>query len=154
MWRLQLSSCQLARCGYLSHLSWHFKRLIGTDCQLPDPDLSQRYSISSGFNLTNFPENVCCSSAPIDSSDHMLVKVVISLAVIREPPQRRRIWHFTQANWQVLQGAIKFQDWSPISTLTDINSSWEFFQRYFLSHTQIYPISSSVVLPFLLPMVH
>ena len=41
--------------------------------------------------LTNFPENICCSSsAPIGSSDHVLVKVDISLAVIREPPQRRR----------------------------------------------------------------
>ena len=38
--------------------------------------------------LTNFPENICCSSSnPIGSSDHMLVKVNISLADIGEPPQ-------------------------------------------------------------------
>ena len=33
--------------------------------------------------LTNFTENICCSSsAPIGSSDHVLVKVNISLAII------------------------------------------------------------------------
>ena len=38
--------------------------------------------------LTNFPENICCSSsAPIGSSYHVLVKVDFSLAVIGEPPQ-------------------------------------------------------------------
>ena len=68
--------------------------------------------------LTNFSENFCCSSsALIDSSDHMLVKVDISLADIREQPQHRRavrvrvrVWHFTQANWQGRQAAIKLLD--------------------------------------------
>ena len=61
--------------------------------------------------LTNFPENICCSSsAPIGSSDHVLIKVDISLAIIREPPHRCRVWHFTQANWQGLQAAIKLLD--------------------------------------------
>ena len=56
--------------------------------------------------LTHFPENICCFSyTPIGSSDHELVKVDIS-AVIREPPQHRRVWHFTQADWQGLQAAI------------------------------------------------
>ena len=51
--------------------------------------------------LTNFPqfENICCfSSTPIGSSDHMLVKIDISLAVIREPHQHRRVWYFTKAD--------------------------------------------------------
>ena len=112
-------------------------RLIGTDSigQLPDLDLNQWDSISSGSDFDNFPENICCSSStPIGSSDHMLVKVDISLAVIREPPQCRRDWHFTQADGQGLQVAMKLLDSSPFSTLTDINSSWEFFQRNFLSH--------------------
>ena len=105
--------------------------------------------------LTNFPENICSSSAPIGSFDRMLVKVDISLAVIREPPQHRRVWHFTQADWQGIQAAIKLLDWSPISTSSDINLSWDLFQRNLLSLIpQIYPISSSVVLPFLPPMVH
>ena len=57
--------------------------------------------------LTNFPENICCSSsAPISSSDHVLVKVNIPLAVIRELPQRRRVWHFTQADWVGLRESI------------------------------------------------
>ena len=30
----------------------------------------------------------------------MLVKVDISLAVSGEPPQRRRVWHFIQTDWQ------------------------------------------------------
>ena len=63
----------------------------------------------------------------------MLVKVDISLAVIREPPQRRRVWHFTQADWQGLKAAIKLLDWSPFAIFSNINSSWEFFQRNFLS---------------------
>ena len=64
------------------------------------------------LNLTNVPENICCSSSgPIGSSDHMLVKVDISLAIIREPPQHRRVWHFIQADWQGLQAAIKLRDW-------------------------------------------
>ena len=83
--------------------------------------------------LTNFPENICSTPAPISSSDHVLVKVDISLAVIREPPQRRRVWHFTQADWQGLQAVIKLLDWSPIATFSNINSSWEFFQRNLLS---------------------
>ena len=86
------------------------------------------------FILTNFQENVCfSSSAPIGSSDHVLVKVDISLVVIREPPQCCWVWHFTQTDWQGLQAAIKLLDWSPISALSDINSSWEFFQRNLLS---------------------
>ena len=84
--------------------------------------------------LTNFPDNICCSSsAPIGSSDHVFVKVDISLAIIREPPQCRQVWHFTQADWQGLQAAIKLRDWSPIATFSNINSSWEFFQRNLLS---------------------
>ena len=80
--------------------------------------------------LTNFPENICCSSsAPIGSSDHVLVKVDISLAIIGETPHRRQVWHFTQADWQGLQAAIKLKDWSPITTFSNINSSWEFFQE-------------------------
>ena len=65
--------------------------------------------------LINFPENICCSSStPISSSDHVLVKVNISLAVIREPPGPcRRVWHFTQTDWQGLQEAIKLLD-SPV----------------------------------------
>ena len=102
--------------------------------QFPDPDLNQWYPISSGSDFDKLPENICCpSSAPISSSDHVLVKVDTSLAVIREPPQRRRVWHFTQADWQDLQAAIKLLDWTPISTLSNINSSWEFFQRNLLS---------------------
>ena len=58
-----------------------------------------------------------------------------SPAVMREPPQRQQVWHFTQADYQGLQVAIKLLDWSPISTFSDINSSWEFFQRNFLSLT-------------------
>ena len=93
--------------------------------------------------LTNFPENIChSSSAPIGSTDHMLVKVDISLAVIREPPQHRQVWHFTQADWQRLQAAIKLPDWSPISTFSDINSSWKFFQRNLLSLTHRFIPSS------------
>ena len=91
--------------------------------------------------LTNFPENICCSSStPISSSDNVLVKGDISLAVIRKPPQRRQVWHFTQADWQGLQAAIKLRDWSPIATFSNINLSWEFFQRNLLSHAQIYPL--------------
>ena len=62
MWWLQLSSCQFAGCGYLSHLPWDLSKrllwLIGTDtiCQLPDPDLNQRYSISSGSDFDKFPQ--------------------------------------------------------------------------------------------------
>ena len=84
--------------------------------------------------MTNFPENICCSSsATIGSSDHVLVKVDISLAVIREPPQRHRVWHFNQADRQGLQAALKLLDWSPIAIFSNINSSWEFFQRNLLS---------------------
>ena len=57
----------------------------------------------------------------------------ISLAVIRAPPQRRRVWHFTQPDWQGLKAAIKLVDWSPIATFSNFTSSWEFFQRNLLS---------------------
>ena len=93
--------------------------------------------------LTNFPENVCCSSsAPFCSSYHMLVKMDISLDVLREPPQRCQVWHFTQADWQRPQAAIKLLDWSPITTSSDINSPWEFFQRnlHTLSCTDLSPL--------------
>ena len=87
--------------------------------------------------LTNFHENICCSSSdPIGSSDHVLVKVTISLAIIREPSQCRRVWHYTQADWQGLQAAIKLPDWSLITTFSNITSSWEFFQRNLLSLMQ------------------
>ena len=71
--------------------------------------------------LTHFPENICFpSSTPIGSSNHMLIKVDISLAVIREPPHRCRVWHFSQPDRQGLQAAIKLQDWSPIATFSNI----------------------------------
>ena len=42
--------------------------------------------------MTNFPANVSSSSsAPIGSSDHMLVKVNITLAILRELPQHWRV---------------------------------------------------------------
>ena len=84
--------------------------------------------------MTKFPTNVSCSSsAPIGSSDHVLVRGNISLAIFRELPQPRRVWHFIQAGWQGLQAAISLQDWSPISTAPDINSAWELFHRNLLS---------------------
>ena len=89
------------------------------------------------YQLTKFNHQLFLRSTetegPIGSSDHMLVKVDISLAVIREPPQCRRVWNFTQADWKGLQAAIKLRDWSPITTLSNITSSWEFFQRNLLS---------------------
>ena len=63
----------------------------------------------------------------------MLVKVDISLAVIRESPQCRRDWHFTLVDWQGLQAAIKLLDCSPITTSSNINLPWEFFQGNLLS---------------------
>ena len=85
----------------------------------------------------------------------MLVKVNISLAVIREPPQHRRVWHFTQADWQGLQVAIKLLDWSLVSTLSNMNSELGILsEKRALSQVQIYPISSSVVISFLPPTVH
>ena len=57
--------------------------------------------------MTIFPTNVSCtSSAPIGSSHHVLVKVNISLDVLRELPQRRRVCNFTQADWQGRQASI------------------------------------------------
>ena len=67
-----MSSYQLARCGYLSHLSWHlsksFLRLIGTDSngQLPYPDLNQWYSISSGSDFDKFP-SISAALPPLQS---------------------------------------------------------------------------------------
>ena len=75
------------------------------------------------------------------ASDHILVRVNISLAILRELPQCQRVCHFTQADWQGLQTAISLQDWSPISTTPDANSVWEFFHRNLLclmpSHLQL-----------------
>ena len=49
--------------------------------------------------MTNFPANVSCSSsAPIGSSDQVLVRVNISLAILRELPQHQRVWQFAQAD--------------------------------------------------------
>ena len=47
----------------------------------------------------------------------------ISLAVTREPPRCRRVWDFTQTDWQGPQVAIKLLDWSPIATFSNILSS-------------------------------
>jgi len=63
----------------------------------------------------------------------MLVKVKASLAILRELPQRWRVWNFTQAEWQGLQAANTLQDWSPISTVPYVHSAWEFFHRNLLS---------------------
>ena len=129
--------CQLAGCGSLSHLPFSSVKDICDSLGLKQSvNFLTRISTNGtpsllDLILTNFPENVCCSSsAPIGQSDHMLVKVNISLAVIREPPLHRLVWHVIQADWQVLQAAIKLRDWSPISTFSDINLSWEFIQRY------------------------
>ena len=84
--------------------------------------------------MTTFPTNVpCSSSATVGSSDHVLGKFSISLAIVREQPQHWQVWQFTQATWLGLQAAIILQNWSPISTASDINSAWEFFHRNLLS---------------------
>ena len=84
--------------------------------------------------MTNFPTNVSCSSsAPICLSEHVLVKVNISLAILRELPQCQRVWPFAQADWQGLQAALSRQDWFPIYTIPDVNSAWELFHRNLLS---------------------
>ena len=82
--------------------------------------------------ITNFHANVSySSSAPIVSSDHVLVMVNISLTFFRKQPQQ--VWQFTQANWQGLQAATTLQDWSHVSTTPDIYSAWKFFYRNLLS---------------------
>ena len=152
----------MAGCGYLS-LTCHgtsAKDFCDSLALTHSVNFPTRISTNGALSLldlilTNYPENICCSSsAPFGCSNHILVKVDISLAVIREPPQRRRVWHFTQADWQGLQAAIKLLDWSPISTSSTINSSWEFFQRNLLSLMHRFILSSSVVQPFLPAMVH
>ena len=118
-------SYQLAWCGYLS-LTCHgtsakdFCDSLGLTQSVNFPTRIPTNGTPSLLDLilTNIPENICCSSsAPIGSSDHVLVKVDISLAVIREPPQCCRVCHFTQADWQGLQAAINLPSLlSPTST--------------------------------------
>ena len=110
MWWFKLSPCILAGCWYLSHQPWHFSKglrwLRGTDslCDLSDQDFSQWQILPSRLGDGKLPENVSCSlSAPIASSDHMPMRVNISLAIRRELPHSRRVWQFTQANSQGLQ---------------------------------------------------
>ena len=71
--------------------------------------------------MTNFPANVSCSSsATIGSSDHVLVKVNISMTILKEQHQHGRVLQFTEENWKA---AITLQNWSPISTTPDIISA-------------------------------
>ena len=80
---------------------------------------TNRKSFLLDLVMTHFPTNVSCPySAPIGSSDHMLVIVHISGYILRELPQcQQLVWHFTQANWQGLQAAISHQELSLVSTV-------------------------------------
>jgi len=157
-----LPSCQLAGCGYLSHLPWHFRKGLCESLVLTQSVnfltwiSTNRTPSLLDLILTNFPENVCCSSStPIGSSDHMLVKAIISLAVIREPLQRQRVWHFHPAR---LAGSSSSHQTSRLVSHFESHQHelilGIFSKKFALSHAQIYPISSSVILPFLPPMVH
>ena len=135
-----MSPCNLAGCWYLSHQPGHFCKdfcdSMGLSRSVNFPTQISPNGKSSLLDLvmTNFPANVSSSSSsPIGISDHMLVKVNISLAILREQPQCRRVWQFTQADRQGLQAAISLQNWSPIFTAPDVNSAWEFFHRFLLS---------------------
>ena len=105
--------------------------------------------------LTNFHENICCSSsATIGSSDHMLVKIDIPGCYQRTISAPLSLaFHSSR-----LAG-------SPSSHQTSRLVSHRYFlkhhlilgiisKKFALPHAQIYPLSSSVVLPFLPPLVH
>ena len=160
MWRLQLSSCQLDRCGYLSHLSWHLSKAFCDSLGLTQSvNFPTRITTNGTLSLldlilSNLPENICCSSsAPIGSSDHVLVKVDISLCYQRTTsPLSSLAFHSSR-----LAG-------SPSSHQTSRLASHRYFlqhqlilgilsKKLALSHAQIYPLLSSVVLPFLPPLV-
>ena len=64
-------------------------------------------------------------TGPISSTDHVLVRINISLAILRVPPQHRQFWQFARAYRRGLQAAISLEDWFPGSAAPDINSSTE-----------------------------
>jgi len=115
--------------------------------------------------ITNLPAHVSWSSSTLfGSSDHVLVRVNMSPAILRELRHRHQVGQFTQVDWQGLQAAISLQDWSSILAAPDINSkpafayAWEFWEFVHinllsLSYAQIHPISSSVIIPNLPPMI-
>ena len=86
----------------------------------------------------------------------MLVRVNISLAILRSPPRCQQIRQVPQADWQGLQAVISIHDCTPISATPDIDLVLKVFHRNLLSlsYAQTHPISSTVVIPSLLPMVH
>ena len=130
---LQLSPCKVPGCTSLTSHSNSAKDFCDSMGLTQSVNFRTRISPNGKSSLldlvmTNFPANVSySSSAPIGSSEHMLVRVNISLAILRELPQCQWVWHFTQADWQGLQAAICFQAWSPIATAPDVNSAWELF---------------------------
>jgi len=110
--------------------------------------------------ITNLPAHVSWSSSTLfGSSDHVLVRVNMSPAILRELRHRHQVGQFTQVDWQGLQTAISLQDWSSILAAPDINSkpafayAWEFWEfvhinllslmhRFIPSHLQLsYPTS-------------
>ena len=74
------------------------------------------------FSLKYDPRVSCSSSAPISLSDHVLVRVYISQAIVREC-RIGIVWQFNQADWQGLQAALSWQDRSFISTSPDVNTA-------------------------------
>ena len=85
--------------------------------------------------ITNLPAHVSWSSSTLfGSSDHVLVRVNMSPAILRELRHRHQVGQFTQVDWQGLQAAISLQDWSSILAAPDINSkpafayAWEFWE--------------------------
>ena len=84
--------------------------------------------------MTNLPTNFSCSfSAPIVSSDYVLVRVNISLANLKELPRHHWVLQFTQADGRVCKQPSHFRT-SLLGSLPLILSTF--------SSAQMHPISS------------
>ena len=82
--------------------------------------------------MMNCLTHVSCSSARIVSSDHVLVKVNISLTIVRKLPEH----HQESGSSLKLTGRdykLSCQEWSFISISPEINNAWESFHTSLLS---------------------
>ena len=89
------------------------EQLVKLPTRIPDR-LGDRPNILDLF-LTSNPSSYSVNlSSPLGSSDHCLISVTCPIHSVppEAPPERRRLWHFDNANWRDLRGCYADFPWN------------------------------------------
>ena len=104
LWLSSPSTDQPGEQAYVFSILNDLEQLVQHPTRIPDR-LGESSNILDLFLTTNPSAYSVKLFSPLGSSDHNLISSTCPIAPVRpaDPPKKRRLWHFREANWEALR---------------------------------------------------